>query len=264
MNASPQPAAQYETIDLRVDGPIATLELARPDSLNALSGLMLTEIEAAAVAMDDLPEVKVVVVRGQGRAFCAGADVSGFRGEVTRRERDQGWRTARALEQMSAVTVARIHGWCVGGGVVLASACDLRVASSDARFRIPEVDLGIPLAWGGIPRLVRELGPALTKELVMTCRPFDADEARSAGFVNRVSEPGALDAAVDELVATLVDKPTFALLSTKAHTNAVSEAMVHTGRSWGDAESLWAGFVDREGAEARRRYLEQLSKRSST
>lgn len=119
MNASPQPAAQYETIDLRVDGPIATLELARPDSLNALSGLMLTEIEAAAVAMDDLPEVKVVVVRGQGRAFCAGADVSGFRGEVTRRERDQGWRTARALEQMSAVTVARIHGWCVGGGAVL-------------------------------------------------------------------------------------------------------------------------------------------------
>lgn len=254
----------YDTISVELHGSVATLELARPSSLNALSSTMLAEIEDAAVRMDDLPEVKVVVVRGQGTSFCAGADVSGFGGQVSRRDRDQGWRTARALEQMSAVSVVRIHGWCVGGGVVLASACDLRVASTDSRFLIPEVDLGIPLAWGGIPRLVRELGPARTKELVMTCRPFDAAEACSMGFVNQVIDPGELDRAVDDLVATLVDKPKFALLATKAHTNAVAEAMVHTGGSWGDAEGLWAGFADEEGAEARRRYLERLAQRRST
>ena len=70
---------------------------------------------------------------------------------------------------MRALTIARIQGWCVGGGLVLAAACDLRLAADTARFSIPEVDLGIPLAWGGIPRLVREIGPALTKELVLTC-----------------------------------------------------------------------------------------------
>jgi hypothetical protein len=118
------------------------LQLARPESLNALSSLTLAEIEQAAIELDDEPGLKVVVVSGQGRAFCAGADVNGFVGQATRRERDQGWRTARALEQLGAVTVARIQGWCVGGGVVLASACDLRVAADDARFLIPEVDLG--------------------------------------------------------------------------------------------------------------------------
>jgi enoyl-CoA hydratase/carnithine racemase len=252
---------EFETIRVHVDGPRASLQLARPESLNALSALTLAEIEQAAVELDDVPGLKVVVVSGQGRAFCAGADVNGFVGQATRRQRDQGWRTARALEQLGAVTVVRIQGWCVGGGVVLASACDLRVAADDARFVIPEVDLGIPLAWGGIPRLVREIGPALTKELVMTCRPFDAAEAQRIGFVNRVVPHSDLDDAVESLVASLVDKATFALLSTKAHTNAVAESMVHTSGSWGDAEALWAGFVDPEGAEARARYVERLHHR---
>ena len=180
----------FETLDLRVEGPVAHVTLVRPEVLNALSDTTLVELERVAGLLDAgegvLEGVKVVVLAGEGRAFCAGADVGGFTGAATRRQRDQGWRTARAWEQMGPVSVARLHGWCVGGGLVLAAACDLRVATDDTRFAIPEVDLGIPLAWGGIPRLVRELGPALTKELVMTCRPFDAQEARSAGFVNRV------------------------------------------------------------------------------
>lgn len=251
----------FETLNIVFDEHVAYLELARPDVLNALSHQMLVDLEHAALSFDDHPEVKVVVVSGQGSSFCAGADTSGFAGGVTRRHRDQGWRTARVLEQMGPVAVAKIHGWCVGGGVVVASACDLRVASSDARFAIPEVDLGIPLAWGGIPRLVREMGPAMTKELVMTCRPFGAAEARTAGFVNDVVPPDELDGRVTELVASLTEKATFALLATKAHVNAVTESMVGAHRSWGDAESLWAGFMDPEGDEARRRYLQRLQER---
>lgn len=261
MSTTAESLPAFETIAVGVEGPVVTVTLARPDVLNALSDTTLVELERVAGVIDELEGVKVVVVAGEGRAFCAGADVGGFTGAATRRQRDQGWRTARAWEQMAPVSVARLHGWCVGGGLVLAAACDLRVASEDTRFAIPEVDLGIPLAWGGIPRLVRELGPALTKELVMTCRPFDAAEARAAGFLNRVVPAADLDVAVGELVASLVDKPTFALLATKAHTNAVTEAMVHTGRSWGDAEALWAGFADAEGADARRRYLDRVGRR---
>ena len=76
----------------------------------------------------------------------------------------------------------------MGGGLVLAAACDLRIAAASARFSIPEIDLGIPLAWGGIPRLVREIGPALTKELVITCREFSPQEAQ-AGWKRWVSVP---------------------------------------------------------------------------
>src|SRR5690606_19166115 len=113
-----------------------------------------------------------------------GAVGSGGSPADPREAADAGRRAADALEAMRPVTVARIHGHCVGGAVVLAAACDLRVAAASTRFAIPEVDLGIPLAWGGIPRLVREIGPALTKELVMTCRPFGADEAKAAGLLN--------------------------------------------------------------------------------
>jgi enoyl-CoA hydratase/carnithine racemase len=247
----------FDTIEVRLDGRRASIHLARPDSLNPLSTQTLAELERAAGVLDAVEDLRVVVVAGHGRAFSAGADLHGFTASAGRRDRDQGWRMARALEQLRPVTVARLQGWCVGGGLVLASACDLRVAADDARFSIPEVDLGIPLAWGGIPRLVRELGPALTKELVMTCRPFDAVEAKSAGFVNRVVPADALDDEVESLVATLLDKPAFALLATKAHTNAVAEAMVNTAGSWNDAEGLWAGFMDAEGAAARRAYLER-------
>jgi enoyl-CoA hydratase/carnithine racemase len=253
---------EFDTIEVSVDGPRGELALALPAKLNPLSSHTLHEIESAARLFDGHDDLKVVVVSGRGRAFSAGADVSAFGdgagGRRPRDDADSGWRMARAMDEMRAVTVAKLHGWCVGGGLVLAAVCDLRVAARSTRFAIPEVELGIPLAWGGIPRLVRELGPALTKELVMTCREFGPEEARQAGFLNRVVDDDELDVAVDELVATLVRMPRLALLSTKAHANAVSEAMASTGRSWADADGLLAGLRDQEGRESARRYLERV------
>jgi len=258
---------EFDTIEVSVNGPRGELVLARPEKLNPLSTHTLHEIESAARWFDGHDDLKVVVVSGRGRAFSAGADLSSFgAGEAARAPRDDadsGWRMARAMDEMRAVTVAKVQGWCVGGGLVLAAVCDLRVAGRSARFSIPEVELGIPLAWGGIPRLVREIGPAMTKELVMTCREFGPDEAREAGFLNRVVDDDRLDATVDDLVATLVRMPKLALLSTKSHTNAVTEAMVSTGRSWSDADGLMAGLHDPEGRASAKGYLDRVrSKRT--
>lgn len=253
---------KFDTIEVTVDGQRAALTLDRPDKLNPLSSHTLNEIETAARWLDTHDDLKVVVVSGRGRAFSAGADVSSFGAATNERDprddADSGWRMARAMDELRAVTVARLHGWCVGGGLVLAAVCDLRVAGVGSRFSIPEVELGIPLAWGGIPRLVREIGPAMTKELVMTCREFGPDEAKAAGFVNRVVPDEELDAAVDELVTTLLRMPKLALLATKVHTNAVTESMVGTGRSWSDADGLLAGLRDPEGRESGRRYLDRV------
>ena len=153
------------------------------------------ELVEAGRWFDAQPELKAIVVRGAGNTFCAGADISAFgpadhapvSREELRRSFDLGRRAADAIAGMRAITVAAIQGHCIGGGVVLAAACDIRIAAEDARFSIPEVDLGIPLAWGGIPRLVRELGPTVTKDLVLTCRPFDAAEAALLRFVSRSS-----------------------------------------------------------------------------
>lgn len=253
--------ATFDTILVTADGPRGSLTLNRPEKMNPLSMHTLHEIELAARWFDEHHDLKVVVVTGAGKAFSAGADLTAFSGESKMEDRSVGWRMARAMDEMRAVTVARLHGWCVGGGLVVAAGCDLRVAADSARFSIPEVDLGIPLAWGGIPRLVREIGPALTKELVMTCRPFDAAEAKAAGFVNRVVPEASLDDEVEALVQVLLSKPKLALVETKAHVNAVTEAMVGTGRSWSDGDSLYAGLRDPEGRESALVYMERMRRK---
>ena len=254
------------TIEVMADGARGAIRLNRPEKLNPLGTRTLTELVAAARWFDDRPEVKVVVIGGNGRAFSAGADLAAFTetagGTAGMRESaDAGRRMAEAVEAMRAVTVARLHGHCVGGGLVLAAACDLRLAAADTRFAIPEVDLGIPLAWGGIPRLVREIGPALTKELVMTCRPFGADEAKAAGFVNRVLPEADLDAAVEDMVDQLVTKSALTLTATKRHTNAVTESMVATARSWSDADTLLTALHDAESRAAAAAYLQDVQRR---
>ena len=181
---------EFTTLTAEVTDRIGRLTLTQPDKLNPLGTVPLREI-AQAAAWFDTTDAVVVVVTGQGRAFSSGFDLREFAGSGTdgasaREQADLGRLMAEAMDRMSALSIAAIKGPCIGGGVVLAGVCDLRVAADDTHFAIPEVDLGIPLAWGGIPRLVREIGPAMTRELVLTCRPFGAEEARSIGFVNRV------------------------------------------------------------------------------
>ena len=265
----------FQEVTVSIDGTIGRLTLDRPDKLNPLSVTMLDEITQATRWFDG-HGAKVVVVAGAGRAFTAGADLSTFTSTTddsttddlgvdhsdidTWEAADRGRRMADALESMEALAIASIHGWCVGGGVVLAAACDIRIAADDARFSIPEVDLGIPLAWGGIPRLVRELGPAVAKELVLTCRPFTAAEALSLGFLNRAVPASELRAATDELAATIDGKARFAITATKKHVKAVTDQMVGTGRSWSDAGTLVQALTDGECGAARTRYLAQRSR----
>ena len=238
---------------------IVHLVLDRPDNLNALSRVLLGELATACRWLDERHDIKVVVVRGEGRAFSAGFDLGDFGSSTDamspRDTADLGRVAAEALTGLRALTIASLHGHCVGGGLVLAASCDLRVAASDARFSIPEVDLGIPLAWGGIPRLVRELGPAVTKELVLTCRPFSAEEARALRFLNTVVPAEELDRTVSDLAESLAVKPGFALRTTKQQVNAVTEEMIGTGRNTSDADTLAAAVADPESAAASRRYL---------
>jgi enoyl-CoA hydratase/carnithine racemase len=255
------PTPPFTTLRIEEDeaAPVATVVLDRADRLNALSRLLLQEVALACRWLDDRHDIKVVVLRGAGRAFSAGFDLDDFAGrsaEMSVRDTaDLGRLAAEALTGVRQLTIAAIHGHCVGGGLVLAAACDLRVAADDARFSIPEVDLGIPLAWGGIPRLVRELGPAITKELVLTCRPFDAAEAKALRFLNTVVPRAELDRTVAELAQALAAKPGFALRTTKQQVNAVTEELAGTGRSANDADTLVAALDDAESVATSRRYL---------
>lgn len=256
---------EFETIVAKVEGPLGRLTLNRPERLNALGATVMRELTEAAGWFDRQPEVRVVIVSGAGRAFSAGADLKDSplarapaSTWVERREAGQiGLRMADAIEQMRAVTIAQVHGYAVGGGVVLVAACDLRVVAEDAVFFIPEIDLGIPLAWGGIPRLVREIGPALTRELVMTCRRFSPEEARNAGFVNRVVPPERLSAEVEELAAELCAKPWVPVIITKEHVNSVTRAMGAGSTAFADGDGLLGAAADPDSRKAGIAYRER-------
>jgi enoyl-CoA hydratase/carnithine racemase len=253
---------QLTGLRLSADGPIGHIELDRPEKLNALSVGVLQGLAEAARWFDSRGDVKVVTLTGAGRSFSAGFDLDGFSGAddglAMREVADLGRIMAEAITGMRAVTVAGIHGRCIGGGLVLVAACDLRIAAEDAVFSIPEVDLGIPLAWGGIPRLVREIGPALTKELVMTCRQFTPSEAAAAGLVNRVVPADRLARAVSELAETLAAKSTLTLTATKGHVNAAAEDLASTAGGRRDGDVMVSALNDPESRAAAARYLEAV------
>ena len=251
----------FETLQVEVDGRIGRVTLNRPEKLNALSRLLMSEIVQLGAWLKLREDIRVIIVAGAGRSFSAGFDLNDFSsasaGESPRQAADLGRLATDALTDVPQLTIAAVHGHCVGGGVVFVGACDLRVATVDTTFIIPEVDLGIPLAWGGIPRLVREIGPALTKELVLTCRPFGADEAKSIGFINQVVAPGDLEATVTHLAENLASKTLYSLHSTKQQVNAVMEEIAGTGRSAGDADMLVYAMRDPESRDATARYMAQ-------
>lgn len=263
----------FETLQAEVDGPVGTLTLNRPKILNALNATVLNELEKAARWFDEQSDLRVVTIRGKGRAFCAGADLKDSTLSratphtqtpwLDRREAGRlGSKMAAAIENMRATTIAQVHGYCIGGGVVIVSACDLRVAAADAVFVIPEVDLGIPLTWGGIPRLVRDIGPAMTKELVMTCREFRAAEAKEIGFINRVVPANELQSHVDALAKEIAQKPSVPVAITKAHVNAVATSMVGQ-TAYADGDILLGSAADPESQKAAAEYRRRLEEQKS-
>lgn len=247
------------------DGAVARLTLDRPDKLNALNGDVLRELTDAVATLEDDLAVRVVVLRGAGRAFSAGADLSGggfstggSSDWATRRHVAGGWqRLLDSIEGLEQVTVAGLHGHCIGGAALLAIACDLRIADPSVQVRIPELAIGIPLTWGGNPRLVREIGLPLTRDLVMTGRVMSADEALRSGFVQRVVN------SLDEGVATCVDEllamPDAPLRMTKAMTSAIGRAQMGA-TAWSDADLIGWSLQEAESREAATKYAARRRK----
>lgn len=245
-------------VQVHHDGPVCRIVLDRPDKLNALNEAVRVELHAAIGDLAADPTTRVAVLDGAGRAFSAGFDiVEGIdlpEAWAERRHAAGGWqRLADDLERLPQVTVAALHGPVVGGAVVLAAACDLRVAADDVTLSIPELAIGIPLSWSGVPRLVREVGLPLARDLVLTGRRLDASELRDSGFAQRLVPAGDLDAAVDEVVAELLAMPAGPLQLTKAALRAAEGGPRASG--WADADLLAAALDRPEYREAARRYL---------
>ncbi|MEE2663968.1 MAG: enoyl-CoA hydratase-related protein [Myxococcota bacterium] len=176
-------------------GAVALLTLDRPKALNALDRALLEALGEEIERVADASEIGALVLTGEGRAFAAGADIEQMRGmspvEALAFSR-LGHGVLAALEELPIPTIAAVNGFALGGGCELALACDWIYASTAARFGQPEVSLGLLPGFGGTTRLVRRVGIAWARELVLTGAPISAPEALRLGLANRVFEPDEL------------------------------------------------------------------------
>ena len=184
-------------IQLEPQGDIAILRINRPEALNAINVDVISELSKIIdiLAADD--SIKVVVITGAGeRSFCAGADIS-YMVNIDPIQAERYATSAQDLinriDRLEKPVIAAVNGFALGGGCELAMACDIRIASSNAKIGQPEVTIGIPPGWGGTQRLMRLIGPAKAKELIFTGKMIIADEAYQIGLVNKVVNLGPED-----------------------------------------------------------------------
>jgi enoyl-CoA hydratase len=195
----------------------------RPDALNALDVSTLTALRDRLAELAGDESTRVVVLTGAGeKAFAAGADIkymSGLGVEEAKAWGALGHETTRLLETMPKPTIAAVNGFALGGGCELALACDIRYASASAKLGQPEINLGIIPGWGGTQRLARVAGIGFAKELILTGRTVDAEEALRRGLVEAVFEPGELKERALEHAQQLASKSPIALATAKAAVN---------------------------------------------
>jgi len=208
-----------------VEGHIATVTLNRPGKANAFEGKMWLALEEAVKNIETDQSIKAVVLTGAGKSFCGGLDIN----QAMTEGLDLGDRAVRGgyetLHYLSEVfsryarlpvpVLASIRGGCIGLGLELALACDIRLASEDAVFSIPEVAFGLVPDCGGTQRLPRLVGPALAKELIYTARRIDSSEALRIGLINRVCPAEELAGAVQQMAAEIAGHPPEAVQASK-------------------------------------------------
>ena len=213
-------------VDVRREGRVAVLTLDRPAKLNALS----TDVErdlGAALDTDEVASSRAVVIEGAGRAFSAGADVDEMAeqtpGAILRYYRATGTVYER-VARLAQPTVAAIHGYCLGGGLELSLACDLRVATRAAVFGLPELELGILPSSGGTMRLVRMVGTARATELVLSRRRLSADDALRFGVITEIVDDERATSRALEVAEDLAALPPLAVEVTKRAIAAAAES----------------------------------------
>jgi 3-hydroxypropionyl-coenzyme A dehydratase len=198
-------------LDLQTDIDIAIIKINRPEVLNALNKEIMTELSQALDIVSTDDGIKVIVITGTGeRSFCAGADIR----YVVNIDPIEAERYAtfvhtllNKIENLQKPVIAAINGYALGGGCELALACDIRIASSNAKIGQTEVTIGIPPGWGGTQRLLRIVGPAKAKELIYTGKMITAEEAERIGLVNKVvsltaEEEGRVPSSADSITAS--------------------------------------------------------------
>ncbi|MFD7409442.1 enoyl-CoA hydratase/isomerase family protein [Streptomyces sp. NPDC059866] len=217
-------ARTYKTVAVQQDGPVLRVRLNPAQQDDTLSTAVVDDLIAVLDDLHQRPDIRILLLSSLGDDFCLGADRHEYQealaadptGAALRRIADKAHRLCQALENTHTITIARLHGKVVGAGLALASFCDLRAGADTSRFRMPEVGLGLPPAWGGaMGRLISEAGAAQIRELMLTSDAFDAATAHRLGLLHKTAPIDELDQTINAWTRTLARRPPEALILTK-------------------------------------------------
>lgn len=243
-------------VKLQTEGEVAIVTIDRPKSMNALNNQVYEEIIAHLEAVETNDQVKVVILTGAGeKAFAAGADIA----QMVHQDAMEGrylaglcHRAAYLLENMRQVTIAAVNGYALGGGCELTLACDLRIASENAKFALPEVGLGIIPGGGGTQRLSRIIGIGRAKEMIFTCEQVDAQEAYRIGLVNHVVPRKELMDYCMNMARKIASKASYAVSVAKSAINTSENVDINSGctREQDLLGLIFATHDKKEGLEA--------------
>ncbi|WP_269531746.1 crotonase/enoyl-CoA hydratase family protein [Chitinimonas sp. BJYL2] len=235
---------EFTTLSITLDQHVAEIALNRPKRANAMNEAMWRELREAMQWLDAEPTARVAIIRGEGANFCSGIDLEMLMGVQARIQDDCQGRQAEklrrlildlqdsltAIERCSKPVMAAVHGRCIGGGLDLIAACDLRYASSEALFCLKEVDLGIVADVGVLQRLPKIIGDGHTRELAYTAREFSADDAARMGLVSRsLADAASLLSTVREIAAQIAAKPPLTVRGVKENLNYARDHSVEEG-----------------------------------
>jgi methylglutaconyl-CoA hydratase len=252
---------RFSTIIAERSGKVARIVLNRPEVHNAFTAAMIRELREAVRAAGNDPEVRVVVLTGTGRSFCAGADLNWMR-EIIASTYEQNQAESLAVaefhEELDALpkpTIARVNGTAIGGGTGFLSACDIVIAASDAKFGLSEVKLGlVPAAIS--PFVVRRIGESQARRYFLTGERIGAERALEIGLVNIVVPPEELDRRMDEVVASLLSSGPEALAKAKELLRRVPRMPPEEVKAY-TASMIAALRVSEEGQEGMAAFLER-------
>lgn len=244
------------------DGAVGQIVFNNPDRHNAMSLDMWRDGEAAIRELCDSGDVRVIVLTGAGdKAFVAGADISKFGEERDSEAAVDEYNAAvrnfqEALSNAPMPTLAKIGGYCIGGGLAIALCCDLRIASDDSRFAVPAAKLGLGYAASGIERLMQIVGPSFAMEIFYTARQFDAGEALTMGLVNRVVPRAELAAYCDGYTSQLSENAPLTIRAVKTAVNENLKAPSDRDLALCDAQ-VAACFASQDYIEGRTAFMEK-------
>jgi enoyl-CoA hydratase/carnithine racemase len=211
-------------VRFEIDGSVARVTLVRPEKLNALDRGMIEALAAAADAIEADPEVRVAILTGEGKGFCAGGDIAAWGGleplDMWRHWVRAGHRAFDRLARLRVPLIAVLNGHALGGGLELAATADFRIAEAQAKLGLPETGIGMVPGWSGTQRLVRRFGSAVVKRLALTGAILEAEEARRQGLVDEVVPKGEGMVRATALAETIAARGPVAVAIAKELINA--------------------------------------------